>query len=189
MSRTRTFIAVGLSKAIRDRTVALQKKLARKEQGVKWVEPGNLHATLSFLGEVDDREVPGVCRIVSDQTSAQAAFPMTVEAVGAFPNARTPRILWVGVSQGSEELSRLYRELELSFAGLGYRRENRRYSPHVTLGRVRADQSTEALAAALAGQVGWKGGDTRVQELLIMGSELTSSGPRYTVLGRARLRS
>ena len=66
MARLRTFIAVDIGKAIRGRAVALQETLARAGTDVKWVEPENLHVTMSFLGEVDDRTVPDVCRVVTD---------------------------------------------------------------------------------------------------------------------------
>src|SRR5207245_3592247 len=79
MGRLRTFIGVDIGKTIRDRAVALQEKLARESNGVKWVEPENLHVTLLFLGEVDEREVPSVCRAVSEQTQKHPAFTMSVE--------------------------------------------------------------------------------------------------------------
>ena len=70
MARIRTFIAVDPGKAVRDRAVALQENLVRAGVEVKWVEPENLHVTLLFLGEVDDREVPAVCRRVADVPDA-----------------------------------------------------------------------------------------------------------------------
>src|SRR5262249_30151520 len=99
MARIRTFIAVDLGKAIRDRTVALQETLARTGTEVKWVEPENLHVTLLFLGEVGDREVPQVCRIVGEETQQHPKFLMSVETVGCFPNPRRPRVIWVGIGE------------------------------------------------------------------------------------------
>src|SRR5438309_1078362 len=103
MSRVRTFIGVDIGKAIRDRAVVLQETLARSTSEVKWVEPENLHVTLLFLGEVDNRELPKVCAVVSEVTRKRAAFPMSVEKVGCFPNPRRPRILWIGVGEGAAE--------------------------------------------------------------------------------------
>jgi len=188
MGRTRTFLAVDLGKTVRDRAVALQQRLARVGTEVKWVEPENLHVTLLFLGEVDDRETPRVCRIASDCTASHASFSMSIESVGCFPNPRRPRILWIGVGEGAQPLRAIHDELETPLAALGYRREERRYTPHATLGRVRGDRPTEELARALAHEAAWKGGETAVREILIMGSELTPRGPMYTVLGRAALR-
>src|SRR5205085_5476025 len=112
MSRLRTFIAVGIDKAIRDRIVALQEALARGGTEIKWTEAENLHVTLLFLGEVDDREIPAVCRAVSDCTQQHRPLTMKVETAGCFPNMRRPRILWVGVGQGAQELVALHDDLE-----------------------------------------------------------------------------
>src|SRR6516164_3176044 len=150
MSRTRTFIAIDPGKEIRARAIALQGTLARTGTEVKWVEPENLHVTLLFLGEVDDRDLPDVCRIVSEGTQLHAPFLMSVETVGCFPNPRRPRTLWVGVGEGTQALCALHDALETPLLDLGYRREERRYTPHITLGRVKSDRPTEKLTAALA---------------------------------------
>jgi 2'-5' RNA ligase len=188
MARLRTFIAVDLGQAIRDRAVALQETLARAGTEVKWVEPENLHVTLLFLGEVNEREVPSVCGAVAECGASQPAFPMTIERAGCFPNARRPRILWIGVGQGTQELCALHDALEPPLLALGcYRREERPYTPHITLGRVKSDRPTDKLAVALNKHAGWKGGETLVREVLVMSSELTPKGPVYTVLSRAKL--
>jgi len=187
MSRIRTFIAVDLDKAVRNRTIALQETLMKAGTEVKWVEPENLHVSLLFLGEVEDREVISVCRAVEEVAQKHSGFLMSVETVGCFPNPRRPRVLWVGVGEGKQALCAIHDALETPLLDLGYRREERRYSPHITLGRVKSDRPTEKLASALAQQAGWKGGELQVSELLVMGSKLTPAGPEYTVLSRAKL--
>jgi 2'-5' RNA ligase len=188
MARLRTFIGVDIGKSIRDRAVALQETLARTGADVKWVEPDNLHVTLLFLGEVDNREVPAVCRVVAEQVRQHAAFPMTIETLGCFPNPRRPRVLWIGVGEGSKELCALHDGLEPPLLELGcYRREERQYTPHITLGRVKSERPSELLGTALTKHTGWKGGQIAVDEILVMSSELASKGPIYTVLSRAKL--
>jgi 2'-5' RNA ligase len=188
MARIRTFIAVDLGKPIRDRIVALQENLAHTGTEVKWVEPENLHVTLLFLGEVDERALPPVCKVVAECAQEQNPFLLSVETAGCFPNMRRPRILWVGVGEGTQPLCALHDALEPPLMDLGcYRREERKYSPHITLGRVKSDRPTENLSTALARKADWKGGEITVRELLIMSSELTPKGPNYTVLSRARL--
>src|SRR5438309_10904162 len=102
MKRLRTFIALDLGKTVRDKAVALQESLARAGSDVKWVEPENLHVTLLFLGEVDDRDVPAVCRSVGECCKQQQPFTMSVERLGCFGNPRRPRTVWLGVSEGAE---------------------------------------------------------------------------------------
>jgi 2'-5' RNA ligase len=90
MRRLRTFIALDLGKQVRDRTIALQESLARSGTEVKWVEPDNLHVTLLFLGEVDDREVPAVCRAVAEACRERAPFlPWAATAARIASSRRT----------------------------------------------------------------------------------------------------
>jgi 2'-5' RNA ligase len=188
MARLRTFLAVDLGKPIRDRCVALQEALQRAGAEVKWVEPDNLHVTLLFLGEVEDRDVADVCRAVADVCGRHQPFPAAIQTVGCFPNPRRPRVVWVGVGEGAPELVALHDDLERPLMKLGcYRREERRYTPHVTLGRIRGERPAAALAAALNRQANWQGGVTEVREVRVLSSELTPQGPIYTVLSRAPL--
>jgi RNA 2',3'-cyclic 3'-phosphodiesterase len=188
MPRLRTFIALELGKPIRDRLVGLQEKLAASANEVKWVEPDNLHITLLFLGEVDQREVIDVCRAVEGAAAGIACYPLTVAGVGCFPNPRRPRILWAGVTTGAAETIALHDALEKPLLQLGcYRREERKFTPHITLGRIRGERSVHGLDKALAKQEAWHGGETTIAEVQVMSSELTRDGPRYTVLSRAAL--
>jgi RNA 2',3'-cyclic 3'-phosphodiesterase len=187
--RLRTFLAVDVGKPLRDRLVTLQESLARSGAEVKWVEPENLHVTLLFLGEVDEREVIDVCRAVAASCARHDRFALSVETVGCFPNARRPRVVWAGCGVGGPELVALHDALEPPLQALGcYRREERQFTPHVTLGRVKSEGGGPALAAALQRKADWQGGETDVREVLVMSSELTSQGPVYAVLSRAKLR-
>jgi 2'-5' RNA ligase len=186
--RIRTFIALGLDKDIHDRTVALQETLARTGAGVKWAAPENLHVTLLFLGEVDERAVPDVCRAVAACARERTPVALSVEKTGCFPNARRPRVLWVGVGEGTQEVVALHDALEAALLELGcYRREDRQYTPHLTLGRVQSEQPNDKLAAAVAKNADWQAGRMVVREVLVMSSELHSDGPVYAVLSRAPL--
>jgi 2'-5' RNA ligase len=190
MRRSRLFIAVDVGQEIRDQCIALQKKLARAGADMKWVEPENIHVTLLFLGEVNQREIPPICRLASKVCGGLPAFNLSVEGVGCFPNPRRPRIVWAGVEQGKEELRELHDALETPLLELGcYRREDRQYTPHITLGRVRGERSDAQLAEVLSKETGWQAGETRVEEIQVMSSQLTPQGPIYTVLGRASLGS
>jgi RNA 2',3'-cyclic 3'-phosphodiesterase len=188
MPRLRTFIALDLGKTIRDRLVSLQENFAKITTGVKWVEPQNLHITLLFLGEVEDREIPAVCRAVEEVAQSLGSFSMSVEGAGCFPNARRPNTLWVSVGAGVQETCKLHDALEPPLMALGcYRREERKFTPHVTLGRIRSVQAPTGFAQALAKYQTWKAGDVTIRDVHVMSSELTPTGPVYTVLSRAKL--
>jgi 2'-5' RNA ligase len=188
MARIRTFIAVGLDSALRDRCVALQEKLSRSGTEVKWVERENIHVTLLFLGEVDDRELPALCKAVAAVAKGHAGFALSLQGVGCFPHARRPRVVWAGLGLGTAELVALHDALEPPLLELGcYRREERQYTPHVTLGRVQGDGDAAALAQALSGFNNWQGGEMDVDAIRVMASELTRDGPIYTVLSTVPL--
>jgi 2'-5' RNA ligase len=185
--RIRTFIAIDPGPAIRQRLVSLQENLAKSGIEVKWVEPDNLHLTLLFLGEVRDTDLLAVCRVVGDHVQNHSIFSMTVEKVGCFPNHRRPRVLWVGVGEGAKEVTAIHDDLENPLMELGcYRKEDRHYTPHLTLGRVKSERPND-LSTTLAKYATWNAGHTMVREILVMGSELSPAGPVYTVLSRAKL--
>ncbi len=192
MGRVRTFIAVAIDKTIRDRAVILQEALDRAGANVKWVEPENMHLTLLFLGEVEDRALPAVCRVVIEVARTLEPFEMCLEGAGCFPSPRRPRTLWIGVGDGTQELVALHDALEVPLLDLGcYRREERRYTPHLTLGRVKGEVGADQLATALARRADWQGGRVRVREVFVMSSDfgMHSGPPTYTVMGRGKLGS
>ncbi|VTS04730.1 RNA 2',3'-cyclic phosphodiesterase [Tuwongella immobilis] len=184
----RTFIAVELSESLESQLTTLQQTLSRSIPGVKWVSRDNLHVTLLFLGDVDPRDTVMICRTVQRVGSELAPFTLTVEGLGCFPNLRRPRVLWAGLTTGAETLQRLHAEIEPAMLDLrGYRREDRPYTPHVTLGRIDGEHDSEVIQNAISAKSTWHGGTCTINEILVMSSELTREGPIYTPIGRAPL--
>src|SRR6266568_5395739 len=186
--KLRTFIALPLDDAQRRRVASLQQELADAGGDVKWVEPENLHVTMLFLGQVDALELVEICRAVRGVAGATGPFSVGAGGVGAFPNLRRPRTLWIGVEEGREELVALHDQIEDALLKIGaYRREEREFTPHITLGRVNGDASP-ALREALKREADWQGSTQSVPEVHVMSSELTPDGPRYNVVSREKLR-
>lgn len=189
MARIRTFIGVDIGEQIRANAVALQQRLARVDAGVRWATPESMHVTLLFLGEVDEREIVPVCRAVESVAGREPPFTLRVSGVGAFPTPRRPKTVWAGITDGATELQRLYELLEEKLLDMGcYRKEERGYTPHLTLGRVKAEHGGHVLAAELPKLLAWDGGRTTVSEVRVFSSELRREGPEYTVLGRGALK-
>ena len=118
----------------------------------------------------------------------RAAFALEVTGLGSFGPPRRPRTVWVGIGEGEAELVALHSALEAALLELGcYRREDRQYTPHITLGRVKKEEVNDDLAAALTKHAKWVGGETEVHEVQVLSSELNAQGPIYTVLSRAKL--
>ena len=188
MARTHTFIGLDVGNDIRGRATDLQAALAGSGADIKWVEPDNLHVTLLFLGELDDRELLEVCRVVSSAARREPPFPLRVSGVGAFPTPRRPKVIWGGITDGADSLLRLHEAIEAPLLEKGtYRREERAYTPHLTLGRVKGEEDSNLLAAELPKRLSWDGGQTMIDEVLVFSSELRRDGPEYTVVARAAL--
>ena len=187
MARLRLFIAVEIDAAVRQNVVSLQRSLGLAAPSVKWVEPHNLHVTVLFLGEVEDRELHGLFKMLTKVCAKVAAFDLRLGGVGAFPTPRRPKTLWAGVTTGAEKLQGLYAAIEEPLIDLGsYRQEERAYTPHLTLGRVTGDDG-DALSLEFPKQAAWTGGQMEVTELAIYTSESRKTGYEYTVVGRAPL--
>jgi 2'-5' RNA ligase len=188
MARVRAFIAVEVGAEVRRKAAALQQQLARTGAGVKWVAADAMHLTLLFLGELDDRDILPVHRAMQAVAATEPGFPLRVSGVGAFPNTRRPKVVWGGVTDGADALRRLYTRLEEKLLDLGlYRKEERDYTPHLTLGRVKGEADGFTLAPELPKLLAWDGGRATVGELVLFSSELRRGGPEYTPLGRAEL--
>jgi 2'-5' RNA ligase len=189
MKRTiRTFVAVEITAAVRARAAELIQALRASPAEVKWVEPENLHLTLKFLDEVPVGEISRVCEAVAAGANRLRPFELEVHGAGAFPNAGRPRTIWLGSREGSEPMVALHREVEGALGKLGFRKEHRRFQPHLTIGRVRRGGP----AVAELGNLVWRhaefaAGRLTVQEVVVFSSQLDRAGPIYEALGRAPL--
>jgi 2'-5' RNA ligase len=108
---------------------------------VRWVRPEGIHLTLKFLGDVDREQLPEIERALCSACAPHAPLELRVGALGCFPNARRPRVLWVGVQAPGERLVHLQRDVERAIIPLGYPADRRGFHPHLTLGRVKAPRS------------------------------------------------
>jgi len=184
----RTFVAVELAPANRAAAEKLIARLQATSADVKWVEPENLHLTLKFLGEVPTREIPKVCAAVERGTDQVEPFELQIVGAGAFPRIERPRTLWLGTRGGTEAMIALHGHIEKALGKLGFRKEQRRFHPHLTIGRVRGGGAGETqLAEALAECADYDAGKLIVEEVAIVSSQLGREGPSYTILGRAKL--
>jgi RNA 2',3'-cyclic 3'-phosphodiesterase len=183
----RTFIAVAASPEIRQRALRLIETLRPAAGDVKWVEAENLHWTMQFLGNIDERDIPEVCEAVAKAAEEMEAFEVETRGAGAFPSADRPRTLWIGAGQGERSMSVLHAAVERRLKKRGYRGEERRFVPHITIGRARGKGRPHSLAAELATLADYDAGCMLVDEVTVYASELGRDGPEYRVLSRAPL--
>jgi 2'-5' RNA ligase len=190
MSLLRAFIAIEIPPEIKQRIAA---EIASLHNGagraVRWVATENIHLTLKFLGEISPSNVDLLSQAIQSECDQHTPFEISVEGIGCFPNAHRPRIIWIGLKIPAE-LNRLQHKLETATARLGYPAEDKAFSPHLTIGRLR-EQATatelKTLQSALEKlHLGLLGTFT-APAVHLFKSDLKPSGPVYTSLFNARL--
>ncbi len=191
MSVLRTFIAITLPEEIHQRLDHVSSQLKRHLEGkpVRWVPSGNVHLTLKFLGDVSLSNIDMLTKMMSNELNGQRAFEISIGGLGAYPNARRPRVLWVGV-EAPGELDTLHRCIESQVTRLGYAAEKRPFSAHLTLGRVSRNASAQevrSISQIVQNETVSFLGVARVQEVHLFRSELKSTGAKYTSLFSAPL--
>lgn len=185
MARLRTFIAVEATAEIRSAGQRLVHKLSQTTAEVRWVDTENIHLTLKFLGEVDEREIHRVCQKAGAAAHACEPFQITCSTAGAFPSPDRPRTIWMGVNDDQGRLSQVQQRIEEALGQLGFPPEPRKFHGHLTLGRIRYNRrGGDALRRLLEAEKNTEFGVLPVHEVVVFSSELSSRGPAYTVLGR-----
>lgn len=178
----RLFVAVPLDAALRRAAERVRGEILRlcpeAARGIKWVEPHNLHFTLKFLGEVPEANL-GHVGAALERLRDSGACDIYIEGIGAFPNPRTARVIWAGVSDGADRLTALAARAEDALAEAGFPREARAFSPHLTLGRVRDQGRLPTLKTALEAVGSANFGVQRVESVVLMESRLSPKGPTY----------
>jgi 2'-5' RNA ligase len=156
--------------------------------GVRWVAAENVHLTLKFLGEVDEALVPEIEEALAAAAGEARPFALALRGGGCFPNARSPRVIWVGVSEGAEEASRLAAEMERALGPLGFAPEKRRFRPHLTIGRPKDPRAAVAATADKIEQLrGFGAAAAEAAALALIKSTLTPEGAVYEVIRRFEL--
>lgn len=149
---------------------------------VSWVATPNLHVTFKFLGQVDRARIDAVRAALDRAVAGVPRFEIAVDGLGAFPTVTRPRVIWAGIGRGREPLGDLAGRVERALADQGFAPEDRPFSPHVTLGRVREPRRDARLEAALTEGAQERFGTLAVERVSLMQSELSPRGARHTEL-------
>lgn len=189
MRQMRLFIAVNFPGEIKNTLGAFMRTLSQIPADLKWVEEESLHLTVQFLGNVPEEHVDAVSKSLQRSTEGIAPFKLTLEGVGAFPSVLRPRVLWAGINGETAPLLKLHRQVEREMALLGFKPENRKFSPHLTLARARSPYGFSGVMEKAQEVMGTNKvfGTAGIDSVELMLSELQAKGPRYTVLSRAFL--
>jgi 2'-5' RNA ligase len=181
----RCFIAVEVDDpSTLDGIARAQSSLNTTGANLKLVERENIHLTLKFLGDVRAGRIPEVINVVSGTNFE--ALRMALKGMGVFPSFRRPRVVWAGITEGVEELTSIFRELEPRLVELDFKPESRPFSPHITIARVRSGRNRDRLIEEVMALEDMIFGGFEVRHVKLKKSVLTPRGPIYTDLAASR---
>ena len=182
----RAFVAVDLNDEVRGSFGRIQDKLAASDADVKWVKPNNAHLTLKFLAEISEQDAESIKGFLDETAKGTRPFTVAFSGLGFFPNERRPRVLWVGIDEGVDELRELAGKIDNMTATLGIPKEKREFSPHLTLGRFKSNRNLDELLRLVENSRDFRAGEFDAGEVHLIQSVLSRSGPTYTKLHTAR---
>ena len=186
----RSFIAVPLPDAAKETIETwLEELKQRQRNGVRWVDAAKMHLTMKFLGDIDPAQVPAIHQQMQAAVSQVEPFTIDLKGLGAFPGVYKPRVLWVGV-EAPPALQQIHYGLSKKLAAMGFPEEDRKFSPHLTLGRISrhaTEIEIEGVSSILRHPPKISLADIPVESLHLYRSDLGKKGSVYTLLKQAAL--
>ena len=194
MDKIRSFIAIPIPAEIRRGLAEVENDLMPAQAGVKWVPEDNFHVTLKFLGYVEPERLEAVARGVEAAVQGAKPFEVELAGVGAFPKITRPSVVWVGVTRGAQEMITLADRVDAEMAKIGFERESRPFSPHITIGRVKSPknrggppENLDRLRELIERHQNREVGSFGVEQVNIMKSDLRITGPIYSAISEFRM--
>jgi len=175
----RAFVSVDLPRF--EALVALSEELRRTGASLKLVDLDQVHLTLKFLGDTEEALVPKIVGAMRESVAGVHPFTVRIAGTGAFPNLRRMNVMWVGMT-GAEPLADVAKRLEVAVEPLGYPREGRAFSPHVTIARVKGTRGLDEARRVLEAHVRDTFGDGAVDRVRLKKSVLAPEGPAYSTV-------
>ena len=173
----RLFVALVFPAEIKTVLSDLIADLRPRGQGIKWVEPKNIHLTLKFIGEIPEKKVEPIIDALDEVLAGRKKFQGRIVGCGGFPNLRQPRVLWVGL-EGGEPAVELAKEINHKLIPIGVKSEKKRLSPHLTLGRIKRPSDLSELTSYME-SLNFDGGSVILDTVALVKSTLTPGGPIY----------
>ena len=184
----RVFVAASVTDEVREILEDIQFDLADMvpENAITWTKPGSMHLTLAFLGDGNQPEqVAAICDLLDAITTDIKPFPLRLGAIGCFPRRRNPKVIHTGVQGGVKQLYTLKERLDVGLSTLGYEPEKRKYTPHLTLGRVRKPDQVEKAQLPFGSHT--PPADWQVSAIHLYHSFRTKKrGPQYKIIHSAK---
>lgn len=184
----RTFLAISLPESYHGPLAEVLRVLQQSRADVKWVPVGNIHLTLKFFGNLTAEQVEAVIAALTPVAAATGSFSLAVTQLGGFPSLQSPRVIWLGCGGQLDRLQALYEAVNRALLPLGFTPEERAFTPHLTLGRVRSGQGRAELRQALQKVQVPPLPAFQVREIVLYQSILKPQGAVYLPLARLAFR-
>jgi 2'-5' RNA ligase len=185
----RAFIAITPPTTLQQTMAEIRQVFQRLPLSWRWVTPEQIHLTLRFLGNVPEESVPSLLQAIEYAAQGQGAFPLRAKALGCFPHAARPRVLWVGLDDPSQALERVNARLTTALTPLGFPPEDRPFHPHLTLARVQNIGRSSQLLPMLQTYQNREFGEFLVTQMHLVQSQLQRGGALHTILHSVALQS
>jgi 2'-5' RNA ligase len=170
----RLFVAIDLPEKVKEEISS--KKGDFNLEKVRWVKKENLHLTLKFLGNVNEKALSSIKEALKRIASDTKAFKFKLQGFGAFPTPKRARVLWVGISEGNSQVITLAEKVDYELSRLGFEREKRKFHPHITLARLKKPASLHKFPS-LDKEI-----EIKADEIVLFQSILKPEGPNYISL-------
>lgn len=184
----RSFIAIEIDPVVLEKLDRCAKHIRAglnlKEQFIKWVRPDRMHLTLKFLGDIEEVQVPAVCAVLDDTAGRFSPFFLSIGQLGTF--GRPAAVLWAGIAE-NETLRQIHQYIEQQLQTLGFEPEDRQFAPHLTLARIKNPKAGREVTKMLKNNPVSEFGQSAVEKICLLKSELTKEGPVYTLLHSSNL--
>ena len=179
MATFRGFIAIDIGAS--SKLIQLENEIDKTGANVKLVEPKNIHITLKFLGDTDESLIDEIETIMKNAVEGIDPFNIQLKGTGVFPNQNYIKVVWIGIDKG-EQIGDIARKIDESLSKLGFEKEKRGFSSHLTIARVRSAKNKEQLVKIIEKYNDVEFADIKVDSITLKKSELTPQGPIYTTL-------
>lgn len=183
----RLFIAVSIPLDISRNLEDIISDLKKTGADIKWVKSDSIHITLKFLGETEGERLPEIKSAIESLGIKKSGLEVEVKGIGFFPDKKRPRVIWAGLEENTPFLVEVVSKLDSAMSTLGFERENRRFSPHLTIGRFRSNQGLAMLIDETEKMKIFSFGSFPIMEFNLYSSTLKPSGAEYKVLRSFKL--
>ena len=178
----RSFLAIELPEPILRKIGEVQESLRSSHADVRWTEPEKIHLTLKFFGNIEESRIDPIFKSIEEPVRKTLLFSLKVRGVGAFPQLKNPRVIWIGLVDERKVLTSFQEQIETQLEKIGIQPEDRPFHPHLTLGRMRSSRGKEGLLGKMEKHKEEEFGELQVNRVVLFKSDLKPSGPIYAAL-------